>query len=634
MCGINGVFNFSSQQIGNGDKLIEEMNHCVAHRGPDDNGRWSDRAKGVYFGHQRLSIIDLSPAGHQPMVNENGNAIIFNGEVYNYKDLKPLLPDYHFKSGSDTEIMLELYSRKGHESLKHFNGMFAFAFWDNAKEQLMISRDRVGKKPLYYSIVNGVFAFASEIRSLLSLPWIKAEPDDEALYHFLTFNQCIAPTTLFKNIFKLEPGHLLTVSKDGIIQHEQYWDVEYNDAIYQSSFENLEEQLYIQLEKSVNYRMVADVPVGAFLSGGVDSSAIVAMMSKMTSSPIKTYSIGFEGQPDYDELLYARKISKRFNTEHFEKVVKPDDLVEFLPHIANIFDEPLADSTSIPIYFISQIARQQGTIVVQTGDGSDEIFGGYRAWLRYKKLYPWYHIYNSLPVFIKKGVASSVAKTDDGSPKAEMLNRAAMNQEFFWGGAKAFRESTKRNFLEPAWSKKMEGVNSYNVIRSVKEKFYNHKTKHKWLDDIDWMCYLGFKQQIPNRYLHRMDRLGMAHSIEIRCPFLDFNLVNFALSIPSKYKLQNETPKYILKKSLERILDKETLYRKKMGFCVPLREWAGEIMIDYVEKNLKSFSANTGIFSEQGLRKHIQEIKSGNQNYTNNLWTIYFLMAWWEKWMR
>lgn len=633
MCGINGIFNFSSQQIGNGDELICEMNRCVAHRGPDDKGQWSDASKGIYLGQQRLSIIDLSPGGHQPMLNVKGNAIVFNGELYNYKELRALLPDYKFKSESDTEIMLELYSRKGHASLKHFNGMFAFAFWDNAKEQLMIARDRVGKKPLYYTTVNGVFAFASELRSLLTLPWIKAESDDESLYHFLTFNQCIAPTTLFKNIFKLEPGHLLIIGKQGIFQHEQYWDVEFNDAVHQSAFENLEEQLYHQLKKSVDYRMVADVPVGAFLSGGVDSSAIVALMSKMTSSPIKTYSIGFEGQPDYDELLYARKISRQFNTEHFEKVVKPDDLKEILPHVANIFDEPLADSTSIPIYFISKIAREQGTIVVQTGDGSDEIFGGYRAWLRYKKLYPYYHLYNSIPTFIKRGVASIVVKTDDGSPKAEMLNRAAMNQEFFWGGAKAFRESTKRNFLQPSWSKKMENINSYTVIQSVKEKFVQHKAKHQWLDDIDWMCYLGFKQQIPNRYLHRMDRLGMAHSIEIRCPFLDFNLVNFALSIPSKYKLHGDTPKYILKKSLESILDKETLYRKKMGFCVPLREWAGEIMIDYVEQNLKSFAFNTGVFSEQGLRKHVDEIKSGNENYTNNLWTVYFLMAWWDKWM-
>ncbi len=634
MCGINGIFNFSSQQINNGVDLIKEMNRCVAHRGPDDNGVWSEESKGIYFGHQRLSIIDLSAAGHQPMLNSNSNALVFNGEIYNYKELKTLLTNYQFHSDSDTEILLELYSRQGHQSLKHFNGMFAFAFWNDAKQELQLARDRVGKKPLYYTLQNGIFAFASEIKSLLSLPWIHAQPDDEALYHFLTFNQTSPPQTLFKNIFKLAPGYCMTVNKNGIVQHEQYWEVEYNDAIHGLSFEATEEQLYHELQKSVNYRMVADVPVGAFLSGGVDSSAIVAMMSKMTSSPIKTYSIGFAGQPDYDELIYARKISKQFNTEHFEKVVTAKDLVEFLPHIVNIFDETLADSTCIPIYFISQIARQQGTVVVQSGDGSDEIFGGYRAWLRYKKMYPYYHLYNSLPVFIKKSIASIAAASDDGSPKAEMLNRAAMNQEFFWGGAKAFRESTKRNFLNPKWSEKMAAINSYDVIKAVRNNFDLQRSKHKWLDDIDWMCYLGFKQQIPNRYLHRMDRLGMAHSIEIRCPFLDYNLVNFALSIPSKYKLHNQTPKYILKKSLERILDKETLYRKKMGFCVPLREWAGDVMIDYVEQNLKSFCSNTGVFTEQGLRKHLQEIKAGNQNYTNNLWTVYFLMAWWEKWMK
>jgi len=333
-------------------------------------------------------------------------------------------------------------------------------------------------------------------------------------------------------------------------------------------------------------------------------------------------------------LQFAKKVSKQFKTEHYEKIVTANDLREYLPHIVNTFDEPLADSTCIPIYFISQMARQHGTIVVQTGDGSDELFAGYRSLMRYKKLYPYYHLYNSLPTFIKKSIASIASSNDDGSPKAEMLNRAALGQEFFWGGAKAFRESTKRNFLQPAWSDKMQNTNSYDVIKAVRKQFDTHKQKHKWLNDVDWMCYLGFKQQIPNRYLHRMDRLGMAHSIEIRSPFLDYNLVNFALSIPSNYKTKNGEPKYILKKSLERILDKEILYRKKMGFCVPLREWAGDVMTDYVEQHMKSFCANTGVFTEQGLQKHLNEIKAGNQNYTNNLWTVYFLMAWWERWMK
>jgi len=632
MCGINGLYAFNGRITTDANELIRKMNSCIRHRGPDGNGIWHNELNNVYLGHQRLSIIDLSSSGHQPMIDESGNAIVFNGEIYNYAKLKSQIKDQKFNSESDTEVLLKLYKAKGHLALSELNGMFSFAFWNKDKEELQLAVDRAGKKPLYYSTINGIFSFSSELKALLSLPWIKAKLDEEALYHFLTFNQLSAPQTMFEGINKLEPGFLLTVDKSGIIEHTKYWDVNYTD--YKGLNESqLSDLVFESLSKAVDNRLVSDVPVGAFLSGGVDSSAVVALMRQSVSGVIKTYSVGFEGQPEFDERVYAQQISKQFNTEHFEKIVGPNDISEFLPRIVEIFDEPMADSTCIPIYFISQLAKANGTIVVQTGDGADEIFSGYRSWMKYYHLYPWYHRFQNLPPFLKTSIATLLSSDQKESVKSEILQRAAHNQELFWGGAKAFKEHTKRSFLSAEWANKMKDVNSYSIIEKVRYQFSSIQKENPRLDDLDWMCYLGFKQQIPWKYLYRMDRIGMSQGIEIRNPFLDFNMVNLAMSISPEYKIKNGEPKYILKKSLERLLPKEILYRKKMGFCVPLQEWAGDVMIDYVESNLSEFCRNTGIFNEIGLKKNIEQIKKGNKQYTNNLWTVYFLMSWFKKWM-
>ncbi|MEP7265058.1 MAG: asparagine synthase (glutamine-hydrolyzing), partial [Bacteroidota bacterium] len=376
MCGINGIYNFTGQHLADVPSLISGMNKSIAHRGPDDEGTWNTADHKLFFGHRRLSIIDLSQLGHQPMLDEHGNAIIFNGEIYNYQELKKAIPDHHFKSDSDTEVLMELLHRKGTACLKDLNGMFAFAWWNNKEQKLILARDRIGKKPLYYTLQNGVLAFSSEIRALLTLPWVKAQPDDESLYHFLTFNQVSSPKTLFRNIYKIAPASYITANSNVVDQPVVYWDVEYKN-IAEKDEQSICSRINKELTDAVSLRMVADVPVGAFLSGGVDSSAIVAYMNQLGFSKIKTYSIGFSHQPDYTELKYAEKIAKKYGTEHFEKIVQPDDLKELLPEMASIFDEPLADATAIPIWFISKLARENGTIVVQTGDGSDEIFGGY-----------------------------------------------------------------------------------------------------------------------------------------------------------------------------------------------------------------------------------------------------------------
>jgi asparagine synthase (glutamine-hydrolysing) len=630
MCGINGIYNFSNSNIPNVSSLVDKMNNSISHRGPDDNGIWKNDGAGIYFGHRRLSIIDLTSAGHQPMISDNGNVIVFNGEIYNYKEIKKSISDTKFKSNSDTEVLLYLYEKHGSDCLKFLNGMFAFAIWDNSKSELFIAKDRVGKKPLYYSLQNGNFTFSSEIKALLKLPWIKPELDEKAFYHFLTFNMLPPPLTMFKNINKVGPGHFILINKNGIVQNKQYWEVGYENFTSESSNE-LEEKIFEELKKSVSYRMVADVPVGAFLSGGVDSSAVVALMSKMSSQPVKTYSIGFENQPDYDELIYAQNVSKLFDTEHYEKIVSPDDMKNFLPKIVDIFDEPLADSTCIPIYFISQLAKEKNTIVVLTGDGSDELFAGYRSYKKYLNYYPLFHFYSNVPSAIKKLISKCYNVFDEISPAGEMFHRAAHGQEFFWGGARSFKELIKKDFLKQKFLERSEKYNSHDVILEYKKMFNNIPNHGK--DDIDWMCYLGFKFTDTNRYLYRSDRIGMANSIELRSPFMDYEFVNFALSIPAKFKMRGGEPKYILKKALEKILPHEVLYRKKMGFCVPLREWGNEIMIDYVETNLKTFCSNTNLFSDNGLKNLLNSIKKGNQNGINDLFTVYFLMAWFKRWM-
>ena len=632
MCGINGIFSIGNSLPANVDVLIANMNSCIRHRGPDDNGVFIDRENGIALGHQRLSIIDLTFAGHQPMIDDHGNVIVFNGEIYNYKELKSLEAAKHFQTGSDTEVLMSLLNKSGEHALNSLNGMFAFAWFHKQKNELFLARDRAGKKPIYYSTSSGYFAFSSEVKALLTLPWIKKEPDNEALYNFLTFNHLDAPQTMFKGIYKMAPAECLRVTPSGIAEKKIWWESDYKNLTNVSE-SDLADEIFHELDKSVALRMVADVPVGAFLSGGVDSSAVVALMREHSTSTIKTFSVGFKDQPDYDERKYAEKVSNMFNTEHYEKLVSHDDIAELLPKVVEIFDEPMADATCIPIYFISKLARENGTIVVQTGDGADELFAGYRNWQKYDRVYPYYHTFSSLPTIVRKSIAQISGLLNEESPIAEILHRGSRKQELFWGGAKAFKENTKKDFLQPNWLAGIEQKDSYEVIKKHKEKFNALRKKNSRLNDIDWMCYLGFHFQVPNKYLYRMDRLGMANSIEIRSPFLDYNLINLALSIPSNLKIKNEEPKYILKKSLERILPSEILYRKKMGFCVPLREWAHDIMFDFVEQNMHSFCKDTGIFREDGLKLHLEEIKSGNKQLTNNLWTVYFLMSWFKKWM-
>ncbi|MFM9052862.1 MAG: asparagine synthase (glutamine-hydrolyzing) [Bacteroidota bacterium] len=631
MCGIAGIWNLCGRAI-DGSSVVQRMNDRLRHRGPDDEGIWKDQQSDVTLGHRRLSILDLSASGHQPMTGRDGRTIVFNGEIFNYAELRnKYFSDIALSTSGDTGVLLLMLERFGLSALDQLTGMFAFAMWDPSKEELLLVRDRAGKKPLYYLNGEGVFAFASEVGALFEIPGVRPQLDEEALYDFLTFNLLSPPKTMFKGIRKLPPAHWLRISKNGDHTYGRYWSPAYTDLSSLNEQALCERTLEL-LRKAVGYRTVSDVPVGAFLSGGVDSSAVVALMSEKSTSPVRTYSIGFEGQHDYDERHFAEIVSKKFGTVHHERIVHAEEIRALLPEIVSHLDEPLADATCIPIHFLSQQARADGTPVVLTGDGADELFAGYRNWKKYATLYPYYNIASKAPRPLRSLFDFLGNKLASDHPVAEMLHRAHLRQEFYWGGAKSFKETRKKEILSDQFFNDHSHADSYSVIEEFRRRFEVEvpRTHHS---PLDWMCYLGFHFNIPNYYLHRMDRLGMAHAVEIRTPFLDHRLVEFALSVDPKFKLFHGQPKHILKKSLEKILPHEILYRKKRGFNVPLREWAGDILIDGLEKGLKSFCAELPIFREEGLLNLLDRLKKGDKSVTNRLWTVYFLMNWYRKWL-
>ena len=631
MCGIAGIFDFGAKGIANGPELIKRMNIRMAHRGPDSTGFWSSSSNEIYFGHQRLSILDLSEAGNQPMLSASKkSSLVFNGEIFNYHELKSKISQLNLKSSSDTEVLIELFA---HNQLKYedLNGMFSLAIWDEESKSLHLARDRSGQKPLYYTIQDNIFAFSSQLASLFELPWVKKELDESAFYDFLTFNQLSAPQTMFKGIHKFKAGHQMIINKEGIQLYEPFWALDITPNHQWANESQLEEKVFQGLADSVKKRMLSDVPVGAFLSGGVDSSAIVALMMQNTNQPIKTYSIGFEGQADYDELAFAASVSKRFGTEHYEKIVSPQDFTSFLEKIVDVFDEPIADSTCIPIYFLAEIAKENDTKVILTGDGADELFGGYSNWLKYLQYFPKYQTYKALPKWIKQAILELVGKRKKESPIHDILSRALNNQELFWSGAKGFKEHTKRDFLSSSFLQRNQKFNSYHQIEVINQE-YRQLGGDLSKDYLAYLCFTGFQNIIPNLYANRLDRLTMAHSIEGRSPFLDPSLIQLAFQIPSSAKVKNGIGKYVLKKSLERILPAEVLYRKKMGFCVPLKEWGGEIMIAFLEENLTSFCQDTDLVDEKSIRKMLNSFKMGNQEYVNSIWTLYFFIAWYKKW--
>ena len=627
MCGICGIINYSK------DYKIEEsslntMCSKMVHRGPDEGGIFikNDSYPSAGLGHRRLKIIDLSAAARQPMSNEDRTIyIVFNGEIYNFQELRKTLLDkgHKFISHSDTEVIIHLYEEEGIDCVKKLRGMFAFAIWDDKNKLLLLARDRVGKKPLLYAYKNGVFSFASEFMALIAGGNISKEVNLEAIPEYITFGYIPAPASIYKDIYKLLPGHIL-ILRDRQITTQQYWQLDYSKKI-NIAFQDAAEQAGSLLEDAVKIRLYSDVPLGVFLSGGVDSSTVVGLMHKFSSgNRVKTFSIGFDDK-DFDELKYARIIAQHFNTEHHEFIVKPNAL-EILPELVERYGEPYADSSSIPTYYVAKMTRQQVTVALN-GDGGDELFGGYE---RYKAAYL-ARFYNRIPGFLRKGILEPVIDKIPGRPYAkDKLNRI---KRFLKGAALPlperylrwvafFDNDLQKRLYAPEFIKRSGNLNPAGNFFSLFNRLANQEL-------IDILMCVDTDTYLPNDLLVKMDIATMANSLEARSPFLDHRLIEFVVSLKGNFKMRWLIKKYLLKNIIKDFIPKEKLRRTKMGFGIPIGRWIRNELRGLLNDTLLSpKSLNRGYFNREFIQCLVRQHLSGRADYTPQLWALLMLELW------
>ncbi|MEK9164562.1 MAG: asparagine synthase (glutamine-hydrolyzing) [Chloroflexota bacterium] len=628
MCGICGIVT-----IGDGVRidaaLLDTMRDTIAHRGPDDAGSWVSADGRVGLANRRLAIIDLSPAGHQPMSNETGSIwIAYNGETYTYAEhFAPLKARGHkFRSQSDTEVIVHLYEEYGRDCLHRLRGMFGLAIWDESKRELFLARDRLGVKPLYYTFAGGQFIFGSEIKAILKHPAVKREIDLAALYHFLTFLTPPAPDTLFKHIHKLPPGHRAVLRADsGQLRVEEWWDV-FDAASYdpQLTERDWADRLREKLTESVKLRMVSDVPFGVFLSGGIDSTVNTALMAAQMDRPVQTFSIGYKDAPDYNEFQWARQAAAHFKTDHHEIQIGAQDFIEFLPKLIYHQDEPIADPVCVPIYFVSKLAKEHGTTVIQVGEGSDELFGGYTHWIDILRLRDGaWKMFSAMPRPMRQLGLAAAGTALDGV-RYEYVRRAAAGEELFWGGAEAFGEARKSRLVSESVSRVVAGISSHDVIRPFRKKF-EERSPH--LDYLSWMSYLDLRLRLPELLLMRVDKMTMATAIEARVPYLDHEFVGLAMSIPQRIKLGGGyRPKHLLKTAVRGLIPDAIIDRPKQGFRVPVADWMSEALGSFGRDKLKAFCARTDYLQWPAVEKLVDQ--------RNELaWYLLNFALWHEMWI-
>ncbi len=572
MCGIVGIFNYGGPADVD-ERVLGAMRDTMSHRGPDGAGIFVSPDRRLGIAHRRLSILDVSTNGAQPMATPDGRyLIVYNGEIYNFRELRQALEQQgiQFRSSCDTEVILELYAREGAAMLKKLRGIFALAIWDALERRLWIARDPLGVKPVYYGVHQGRLVFASEIKAILALPGFSRDVDETSLYHYLSFLTTPAPQTLFRGIFKLEAGHTLTVEPDGTTRKHKYWDP--FDGVEKESDSDAPERLLLLLRDAVKCQMVSDVPFGVFLSGGIDSSANVALMAGLMNEPVQTFSIGFKGQEGYNEFKYARMVAKQYATDHHELELDVDDLLGFLPSLIHHQDEPIADPVCVPVFFVSKFAKDNGVTVCQVGEGSDELFCGYPYWSDVLTADRWSRATSFVPTSLRALAPAALRTLGYGDTgKYEMVRRGATGQTMFWGGAEAFTEAQKRRLLHPNLLERLGGLTSYDVVLDYRRQF-EERCPHAD-DQLAWMTYLDLRFRLPELLLMRVDKMAMAASVEARVPFLDQELVRFALGVSSKRKLRDGRLKQLLKESVGDLLPQAIIDRPKQGFQVPVNEW-------------------------------------------------------------
>src|SRR5215469_4365147 len=632
MCGITGALSFANSRYSITENYITRMRDTMTHRGPDGAGTWVSSDARVGLGHRRLSIIDLSDNAAQPMCNEDRSIwVTFNGEIYNHAEIRSELNQisrHQWKTDhSDTEVIVHAFEEWGIDCIKKFRGMFAIGLWDARKRELWLIRDRIGIKPIYYSIQHNRLTFASEIKALLKDPDQRREVNEEALYHYLSFLTTPAPKTLFEGINKLEAGSWLRISENGQIQKNRYWDVwDHTVPLTNMSETEIAERVLSELRTAVKLRKVSDVPVGVFLSGGIDSSTNAALFSEGDCSPVRTFSIGYDQEyGSYpSELRFARMMAETVGAEHRERLLTEHDLLNFLPEMVRLQDEPIADPVCFPLYYVSKLARDNGVIVCQVGEGADELFWGYQKW---KILLRLQH-QDDLPVprsLKSLGLAGLKALGKDESWPYEMLRRGAEGKPVFWGGAEAFTETRKKRILSPRLIKHFAQLTSWDALSPTHERF---ATKAWEKSHLNWMSYLDLNLRLPELLLMRVDKMSMGVSLEARVPFLDHKFVELAMSIPEAVKTRGGVLKYVLKKAVRGVIPDELIDRKKQGFGVPVSEWFMANLGPYVRQELTDFCRRTDFLDAKNVLELVEHKENASQ-----AWYLLNFVLWWKQYM-
>jgi len=629
LCGINGTL-----AVDDGYRvdptLLARMRDTLAHRGPDGAASWiSDDAR-VGLAFRRLAIIDLSETAMQPMPNEDGAIrVVFNGEIYNHRELRKELQalGHEFRTDhSDTEVIVHGFEEWGIDVLQRLRGMFAIGVWDARERALWLARDRIGIKPLYWTLHHGHLNFASEIKALLVDPQQERAVDEESLYHYLSFLTTPAPQTLFRGIRKLAGGTWLRVDASGNVREQRYWDVwEGVDPLTSVSDDEIAARVLDELRTSVRLRKLADVPVGVFLSGGIDSSTNAALFSEGEGAPIKTFSIGYEGEYESykNEFGYARQMAELVGADHHERRLTIDDALDFVPEMVRLQDEPIADPVCIPVYFVSKLARDNGVVVAQVGEGSDELFWGYPSWKILLNL----QRYDDLPVpraLKHAGVALAGALGKGERREVEYLRRGAAGVPVFWSGAESFTEAQKQTLLSSRLRRQLSGLTSWDAIEPIRRRFDAGAWERSHLH---WMSYVDLNLRLPELLLMRVDKMSMGVSLEGRVPFLDHEFVELAMSIPEKSKTNGGTLKHILKKAVRGVIPDELIDRPKQGFGVPVYEWFFDRLGDEARRELDAFTRDTDFLDRAQVMRYLDE-KRGPE-----VWYLLNFALWWKEYV-
>jgi asparagine synthase (glutamine-hydrolysing) len=652
MCGITGFFQEGASSPA---RTAQIMADSIAHRGPDDSGVWCDESVGIAFGFRRLSIVDLTPNGHQPMASASGRFhIVFNGEIYNFLELKQELSGKgnQFRGGSDTEVMLAAFETWGiRESLLKFNGMFAFAVWDSKEQQLSLARDRIGKKPLYYGWCNGCFIFGSELKAVKCHPRFGSEIDRSALKHYMQRGYIPSPFSIYRDFHKLVPGALLEIPKRDLLRRPAgfspslvsgaeagpvaYWDLvglgrRSQAQPFQGSELDAVNELDRLLGDSIRRRMVADVPIGAFFSGGIDSSLVVAMMQAEHSKPVQTFTIGFH-EADYDEAPFARRIAEYLKTDHTELYISADEGLSVIPDLPSMYDEPLADASQIPTYIVSRLARSQVTVAL-CGDGGDELFIGYNRYTWPKKIFS---VLKYFPLPLRQAIGriglslSPPVQHRLAEVLASAIPRVNRPQRSNDSLQKLFRIMSAHSQDEI-----YEDLTTYWPANSVigdefRKPQYTMGDMQMLSDFLLRSMFLDLGSYLPGDLLAKVDRASMAASIEVRSPLLDCRVIEFAASLPSSMRAPHGVKKHLLQALLSRYVPRELFERPKMGFSVPIGGWLAGPLKGWAEDLLdESLLKREGFFDPVMVRARWKEQCAGACNWQNELWTVLMFQSW------